>query len=114
MRLAVRLLAAPARLAMAERETFSIGVEVTNHGAATIDPKLSTNCQLAVNGVESMAWNMAIGNGARTATWYALPPGKSVAMSWPLGRDLFEAPGRYKLVMTLGAHEAIADVEVTP
>ena len=114
MTLAIRLLAAPTRLAMAERAAFSVGIEVTNRGVATIDPKLSTECQLAVNGAESMAWNLAIGNGAREKTWYALPPGATIAMSWPLGNDLFTAPGRYHLVITLAGQQATGDVEVTP
>lgn len=112
--LAIKLLAAPTRFTMAQRGAFSVGVEVTNRGSATIDPKLSTECQLAVNGTESMAWNLAIGNGAREATWYALPPGKTVAMAWPLGDDLFDAPGTYHLVMTLAGQETSADIEVTP
>jgi hypothetical protein len=110
--LAVKLLASPTQLTMAERSKFLVGVEVKNHGQAAVDPQLSTGCELTVNGEPSMAWNLAIGNGARDATWYKLPPGQTATMSWPLGTDLFDKPGDYHLVMTLAGQQSTADVHV--
>jgi hypothetical protein len=112
-RLAVKLLASPTRLSMAERSKFLVGVEVVNHGSTAVDPQLSTGCRLTVNGEPSMAWNLAIGNGAREATWYRLPPGETATMSWPLGDELFDEPGDYRLVMTLAGQQSTADVHVT-
>src|SRR3954471_1817080 len=43
--LAIKLLAAPTQLAMAARDRFMIGVEVTNRGPVTVDPQLS-DCEL--------------------------------------------------------------------
>jgi hypothetical protein len=111
-RLAVKLLASPTQLRMAERSKFMIGVEVINHGTTVVDPKLS-RCRLTVNGEPSMAWNLAIGNGAREPTWTQLPPGETATMSWPLGIDLFDKPGDYHLVMTLGDQQSTADIHVT-
>jgi hypothetical protein len=111
--LAVKLLASPTQLTMADRSKFLIGVEVKNQGPAAVDPQLSTSCELSVNGTPSMSWNLAIGNGTRDATWYLLPPGKTATMSWPLGVDLFDKPGDYHLVMTLGAQTSTADVRVS-
>lgn len=110
--LAVKLLAAPTRLTMAERAKFLVGVEVVNHGSTAVDPQLSTGCQLTVNGKESMVWNLAIGNGVREPSWTSLPPGATATMSWPLGADLFDKPGDYQLVLTLGGQRATADIHV--
>ena len=112
--LGIKLLAAPLRLTMAERSSFVVGVEVVNQGSRAIDPQLSTTCELAVNGVASIAWNLAIGNGARDETWYMLPPGKTATMSWPLGASLFPKPGTYQLVLTLAGQQSTAHVQVTP
>lgn len=111
--LAVKLLASPTQLTMADRPKFMIGVEVVNNGTTTVDPHLSTGCELTVNGEPSMVWNLAIGNGAHDETWYALPPGKTATISWPLGEDLFPKPGDYHLVLTLEGQRATADVHVT-
>lgn len=97
---------------MTDLATFSIGLEVINRGSKNIDPAL-TNTVLTVNGKESMAWNMAIGNGARESTWFDLPPNKPIGMSWPLGDDLFKAPGTYHLVLALGDEQSTADITVT-
>lgn len=110
--LAVKLLAAPRQLSMAERSKFMIGVEVVNRGATVVDPKMAS-CRLTVNGEPSMAWNLAIGNGAREPTWTQLPPGETATMSWPLGLDLFDEPGDYHLVMTLGDQRSSVDIHVT-
>jgi len=110
--LSIKLLASPMRLSMTERTKFSVGVEVTNRGTANVDPDLM-NCTLTVNGKHSMSWSMAIGNGAREPSWYDLAPGRTATMSWPLGDELFDAPGDYHLVMALGGQQAIADVTVT-
>ena len=111
--LAVKLLASPTQLTMAERSKFMIGVEVVNRGAVDVDPRLSTDCVLTVNGERSMSWSMAIGNAAHDETWDKLPPGKATSISWPLGDELFEQPGDYRLVMTLGGEQATADIHVT-
>ena len=111
--LAVKLLASPTQLTMAQRPKFMVGVEVTNRGPTPVDPQLSTGCRLTVNGQPSMAWNLAIGNGAREASWYAVPPGQTATMSWPLGAELFDQPGDYHLVLTLGGQQATADIHVT-
>lgn len=56
---------------------------------------------------------LAIGSGMREPTWYKLPPGKRVTMSWPLGEALFDAPGDYPLVPHCGGQQATADITVT-
>jgi len=110
--LAIKLLASPTTLTMAERKKFMVGLEVVNRGDAAVDPGLY-NCTLTVNGQPGYAWDLAIQNGPREAAWSMLPPGKTVTMSWPLGEALFEHPGTYHLVMKLGKQESTADVHVT-
>jgi hypothetical protein len=110
--LAVKLLAAPTQLTMAGLDKFMVGVEITNHGKVAVDPQASTG-ELTVNGVRSMAWSLAIGNGVRAPSWSSLPPGQTIAMSWPLGDALFDKPGSYHLVLSLGGQQATADVRVT-
>jgi hypothetical protein len=108
------LIARPTQLTMQTRSSFVVGVELTNRGASVIETQMSTGgCTLTVNGAESMAWNLAIGNGLRTTDSDRLEPGKTFSMSWPLGEDLFAAPGSYHLVLSVAGHQATADVVVT-
>jgi hypothetical protein len=111
--LEIKLIVKPAKLAMAERASFEVGFEAKNLGAAAIDPRLH-DAVLTANGERVFAWDLAIQNGARDASWTQLPPGKSISMAWPLGEAMFEQPGTYKLVLALGAEQSVAEVEVTP
>lgn len=97
---------------MAERSKFTIGVEVINRGSTVVDPKL-TACELVVNGVVSVPWNIALGAGARDETWSALPPGKIVTVLRTLGDWLFLKPGTYRLAMNVGSQQSVVDVQVT-
>jgi hypothetical protein len=110
--LAVKLLASPTQLTLAERDKFMVGIEVTNRGKVTVDPQMSTG-ELTANGERSMAWSLAINNGLREPKWSALPPGETIKMSWPLGDALFDKPGAYHLVLSLGDQQATADIRVT-
>jgi hypothetical protein len=111
--LEIKLVAEPAKLAFADRASFKVGFEAKNLGAAAIDPKLY-DAVLTANGQRVYAWDLAIQNGPRDASWTRLEPGKSIAMSWPLGEAMFEQPGTYELVLALGAQTSTARVEVTP
>ena len=111
--LEIKLVVEPAKLAFADRASFKVGFEAVNRGAAAVDPQLH-DAVLTANGERVYAWDLAIQNGPRDASWTQLPPGKSTAMSWPLGEAMFEQPGKYELVLTLGAQRSTAQVEVTP
>lgn len=109
----IKLVVSSSKLAFADRGAFKVGFEAVNRGSTPIDPKLY-DAVLTANGQRAYAWDLAIQNGPRDDAWSRLAPGQSVAMAWPLGEALFEHPGSYKLVLTLGAAHSTADVEVTP
>lgn len=111
--LEIALIAEPAKLVMAQRALFKIGIQAVNRGAVPVDPQLH-DAVLTANGQHVYAWDLAIQNGARDDSWTRLQPGKSIDMSWSLGEAIFEKPGKYQLVLTLGAQTISADVEVTP
>jgi hypothetical protein len=111
--LEIKLVVDPAKLAMADRASFKVGFEATTRGGAAIDPQLH-DAVLTANGARVYAWDLAIQNGARDASWTQLPPGQSIAMSWPLGEAMFEQPGTYELVLAHGEQRSVARVEVTP
>lgn len=111
--LEIKLIAAPARLALADRASFQIGIEAKNRGAAPVDPKLH-EAVLTANGARVYAWDLAIQNGIHDASWTALPPGQTISASWALGDALFERPGTYELVLAHGGQRSAARVEVTP
>jgi hypothetical protein len=91
--------AEPLQLMMSERKNFKIFIAATNQGDKVIDPELQ-RAKLFVNGKESKAWSLAIGNGKREAKWFALPPGDTVSMGWSsMGQSLFPAAGQYTLVL---------------
>lgn len=102
----LKLIADPLQFSFAERARFRIGIAATNRGSEVIDPELHLT-KLFVNGKESRAWSLAIGNGKRDAKWFALPPGEEVSMCWStLGDSLFPAPGEYTLKLNLNNIES--------
>jgi hypothetical protein len=115
----VRLLVAPARLSMSERDDFRIGLVATNTSDAAIDPHLYAT-RLLVNGEASVAFDLALGNGVMPAKWDVLPAGDTTpAAEWWLGPALFTEPGDYLLMLRLDWEgwtpvESSATVTVTP
>jgi len=107
----LELRAHPRALTMATRSKFLVGFVITNTGSKVIDPEID-GCELLVDGTPSMDFGFAVSNGARESTWYALPPTEHVEREWPLGEDLFQAPGDYALVLRLGEQQTPA-VHVT-
>ncbi|GLZ79252.1 hypothetical protein Afil01_40590 [Actinorhabdospora filicis] len=104
----VSLRAEPAELTMPERHTFRLSLDALNPGDRTVDPRLH-RARLLVNGHESTAWSLAVGNGRRPPEWTALPPGERVTMTWSaLAAALFPRPGTYDLVLTLDETETPA------
>jgi hypothetical protein len=102
----LKLIADPLQFSFANRPRFRLGIAATNRGNEVIDPELHL-AKLFVNGRESRAWNLAIGNGKRETKWFALPPGDTVAMNWSTLRDsLFPVPGEYTLKLQLGNIES--------
>ena len=94
--LTLRLNLSSTSISFADRAAFQVGFIVENHTGRAVDPGLD-GLRLAVNGEDSMSWNLALLNGARGPTWTMLPSGESIEMSWPLGEALFPAPGEYIL-----------------
>ena len=109
----IKLLVVPNRLSMSERATFQAGVEAVNRGATAIDPKLSA-ATLTIDGRRSEAWDHALQRCPDDPPWQKLSPAQRLSIWWSIGNALFESPGRYQLVLKLGEHESIAEVEVTP
>ena len=103
--------AEPRQLTMPERKRFKISLAATNEGDEVVDPRLH-EARLFVNGEESKAWSLAIGNGKREAKWFALTPGETVSMTWSsLGESLLTGPGVFALVLRLGETQ-LAPVQV--
>jgi hypothetical protein len=95
----VELRAEPVELTVSERGHFTVSIAATNRGDAAVDPELHRT-KLLVNGTESKAWSLAIGNGQREAKWFALPPRETVSMSWSsLGESLLTGPGEFLLTL---------------
>ena len=109
----VKLLVVPNRLSMSELATFQAGVEAVNRGATEIDPQLSA-ATLTVDGRRSEAWDNALQSSPNDPPWRRLSPAQRLSIWWSIGSRLFESPGRYQLVLKLGDHESVAEVEVTP
>lgn len=115
----IRLLAAPTRLSMSERDRFRVGLVATNTSDAAVDPHLYA-ARLLVNGTPSPAFDLALGNGDMPVNWDALAAGDTTpVVEWPLGMALFTDPGEYVLVLRLRREgwtpvESTATVTVTP
>jgi hypothetical protein len=109
----IKLLVVPNRLSMSERACFQAGVEAVNLGASTIDPQLSETT-LTIDGRRAEAWDHALQKSPADPPWRKLSPAQRMSIWWSIGCALFESPGRYHLVLKLGEHESVAEVEITP
>jgi acyl-CoA reductase-like NAD-dependent aldehyde dehydrogenase len=109
----IKLLVVPERLSMSQRRMFQAGLEAVNRSATAIDPDLGSTT-LTIDGRRSDAWDRVVQDAPRDASWRRLPPAQRVSVWWSLGERLFDGPGRYQLVLKLGEHESVAEVEVTP
>jgi hypothetical protein len=109
----IQLLAHPTRLAMAERDSFRVGLTATNRSQDALDPNVY-GARLLVDGERSPAFDLALGNGAIPAGWQLLAPGETTpVLEWPLGEALFEQPGEYELVLRLDTDGATAESSTT-
>ena len=106
------LLAVPARLTMADRESFRLRRQVTNEGAATTDA--TPTATFTVNSAASMTLDMAFGNGVRASLWAALPPGRTASDDRAMGTSLFTAPGDYVITMATDGVTVTTSVHVDP
>jgi hypothetical protein len=100
--LALILRARPDKVAMRCRHHFLLDLVMINHSAVPVD--LGTgDPQLMINGEESFFFALRIGNGIRPVAVAPLNPGERRTTTWEdLGRGLFERPGDYTLVLSLG------------
>jgi hypothetical protein len=105
----------PSELTVSQRRSFKISIAATNRADATVDPELH-HVRLLVNGRQSKAWSLAIGNGKREPRWFALPPGETVSMTWSsLGESLLTGPGEFSLALLAnGRKSAPVLVRVRP
>ena len=111
----LHLEAAPQRLDASSLQSFRVTLTAENRGPEVIDPELRRT-QLLINGTPSRAWSLTVGNGKRPPAWDALPPGRSVSMTWPgIGLSLFLQPGRFDLQLVLDdARSNVVHVTVEP
>lgn len=97
-RIQVELAARPADLTASSLPDLTVAGAVTNLGDGTIDTQAYAS-ELRVDGVPSMAWSMAIGNGTRDERESALPRGERVEFRRVMGAGLFSTPGEHTLVL---------------
>lgn len=109
----IKLLVVPERLSMSQRRMFQAGLEAVNRSSTAIDPDLG-RATLTVDGRRSDAWDRVVQDTPHDAPWRKLSPDQRLSIWWSLGERLFDGPGRYQLVLKLGEHESVAEVEVTP
>jgi len=105
----------PERVATAALDSLTVQVSVTNEDTETIDLHLESST-LLVDGLRSLSWNVAIGNGPREARESALPPGESIQAARVMGGWLVRRePGDHEVVIEVcGVRSAPAHVVVEP
>ncbi len=106
------LTATPRTVSMGQRDAVELTIEVTNVGSETVDPKQHLG-RFELDGVAHMGLELWFGNGLRTMTWSALPPGETATDVRKVGEQLFEAPGEYVVGFRYGESVATATVLVT-
>lgn len=97
-------------LTMSQRASFRLTVAVTNRGRGTADPGRDV-LRFRVNGQDSMALDMAFGNGLRSTEWSRLPPGRRVTDARDMGETIFPRPGEYTLELVAG-EQVVATLRV--
>jgi len=95
----IKLLVSPNSLSMAELAEFWVGVKLTNHSSEPIPFDVS-HLALFINEERSVAWDLAVQNG--TTINLKIGSHHSEFLRWPLGEALFEAAGKYELILQSG------------
>lgn len=73
---------------------FKVGLKVRNRSGRDLLFDVSETT-LLVNDKRCFAWDLAVQNG--TIVNFKVLPFQQKSVEWPLGRALFETPGKYKL-----------------
>ncbi len=106
------LTATPQTVSMGQRDAVELRIAATNVGSETVDPKQHLG-RFELDGVAHMGLELWFGNGLRTTTWSALPPGETATDVRRVGEQLFEAPGEYVVGFRYGESVATTTVRVT-
>ncbi|MCB9562485.1 MAG: hypothetical protein H6709_01560 [Kofleriaceae bacterium] len=103
----------PATVSLADLDRVTVRYHVTNQGAAPLDAHAYA-LAWQVDGVESMALDMAFGNGGYASSERAVAPGASITAS-RRGVAFVDAPGSHVVTLMHLDHElARATVRVRP
>lgn len=87
----------PQKFSLQDREMVKIMLNVRNETAETIDPETHL-LKLMVNGEQSIAFMLTIGNGVREAKWYQLPAGGQLSRDLSvLAKAIFPKAGEYRM-----------------
>jgi len=102
----------PAKVRLGKLSTLKVRYRVTNRSKAPLDARAYV-LGWQVDGVDSMALDLAFGNGGYLKTWRALPAGDSIADERQ-GVAFVDAPGEHVITLHhLGREIARAALRVT-
>ncbi len=104
----------PQKFALEDRGDVKMMLTVTNETEETIDPETHL-LRLMVNGEQSVAFMLTVGNGVREMKWFELPSGEELSRDLSvLAKAIFPEAGEYKMqLMWKGFATEEVLVEVT-
>jgi hypothetical protein len=81
---------------LSEAQSLAVNFWIVNDGRTEANPQIEAS-HLFINGVEPPDWRIVIGNGLRSPSFWALPPGRILQFGYQLGPRYFSRPGIYTL-----------------
>lgn len=90
----IELIISSAEISMEKLNRFTAGLKVHNNSDKELFFDVSETT-LLVNGQRCFAWDLAVQNG--TIINFSVLPHSEKQVKWPLGKSLFNSPGKYNL-----------------
>jgi hypothetical protein len=90
----IELITSSGKISMKKLSHFNAGLKVRNRSDEELSFDVSETT-LWVNGQRCYAWDLAVQNG--TIVNLKVSPHQEKLVDWPIGKSLFESPGKYNL-----------------
>lgn len=90
----IELITSSGKTSMEKLSHFNAGLKVRNRSDEELFFDVSETT-LLVNGQRCFAWDLAVQNG--TIINFKVSPHQKRLVDWPIGKALFESPGKYNL-----------------
>lgn len=106
----IELITSSTETSMKKLDRFTAGLRISNKSDDVLFFDVSETV-LFVNSQRNVTWDLAVQNG--TIINFSVPPHSEKRVKWPLGKGLFDSPGKYNLELRWKEVTKFCDVLVS-